>query len=329
MPIKATAQVVQGLPTFDDPNLLVGAEHFSDAGVYRLADGLAIVQSLDFFPPLVDDPFVFGQIAAANSMSDVYAMGGRPVTALNIVAFPDDKAEMSILQQILAGGAERVMLAGAVIVGGHSVRDTEIKYGMCVTGVIDPAKLMSNDKARPGDTLVLTKPLGTGFITTALRAGHCPDDVLAAACASMIELNKTGSEVAVSLGASAATDITGFGLAGHALEMAQASDVTIEFHVDKLPLLLGSEALAKKGNRTRANPTNRAHAEPSVSYRDSEHDERVEFLYDPQTSGGLLIAIEPHKAEELVEKCRAGGVGQTSIVGRVSEKSGHALVIHP
>ena len=205
---------MQGLPSFSDPNLLVGAEHFSDAGVYRLADGMAIVQSLDFFPPLVNDPFVFGQIAAANSLSDVYAMGGRPITAMNIVGFPDDKLGFDVLQEILRGGAERVLAAGAVLLGGHSVRDAEIKYGLSVTGIVDPDHMITNEAAAPGDVLVLTKPLGTGFVTTALRAGKCPDDVLAAACASMMRLNDTAAEAALSVGAKAATDITGFGLAG-------------------------------------------------------------------------------------------------------------------
>jgi len=319
---------VQGLPRFDDPNLLVGAEHFSDAGVYRLADGLAIVQSVDFFPPLVDDPFLFGQIAAANSLSDLYAMGARPVTAMNIVGFPDKDAPLEILQRILAGGAERIIAAGAVIVGGHSVRDTEIKYGMAVTGIIDPKKMMTNAAARPGDVLVLTKPLGTGFITTANRAGKCPEDTLKAACASMARLNKDASEHAVALGAKAATDITGFGLAGHALEMALASDVTIELTLERLPLLPGVEVLAKKGHHTRANATNRAHAESSLSLVECEKNSRVEFLFDPQTSGGLLVAIDAPHADELVARCRAAGLTDAAIVGHVIEKSEHALVVH-
>lgn len=329
MPIKATAQVVQGLPRFDDPNLLVGAEHFSDAGVYRLADNLAIVQSLDFFPPLVDDPFVFGQIAAANSMSDVYAMGGRPITVMNIVGFPDDKADLDILHQIMAGGAERVLAAGASVVGGHTVRDDEIKFGLSVTGVVDPAKMMSNDAARPGDALVLTKALGTGFVTTALRAGTCPDESLQAACAGMIQLNKTASEISIEYGVKATTDITGFGLAGHALEMALASDVTIELMLKRFPMLPGAESLASKGNRTRANPTNRAHVEPSLCFQGCAEDDRVEFLFDPQTSGGLLIAIEETRADQLVEACRKGKLDWTAIVGRVVKKGEYSLVVQP
>ena len=203
MPQEGTAQLVQNLPRFHDPNLVVGTEGFSDAGVYRLRDDLLIVQSLDFFPPLVDDPFVYGQIAAANSLSDLYAMGAQPTTALNIVGFPDKELDLSILAEILRGGSERVLQAGAVVVGGHSVRDAEIKYGLSVTGIVRPEHLITNQKARPGDALVLTKALGTGFITTANKAGRCPEETLAAACASMTQLNIPGRDAARELRANA------------------------------------------------------------------------------------------------------------------------------
>ena len=320
---------MQALPTFSDPNLLVGAEHFSDAGVYRLADGLAIVQTLDFFPPLVDDPFVFGQIAAANAMSDVYAMGGQPKTALNVVGFPDDKLELSVLQEIMAGGAERVQSAGAVIVGGHSVRDVEIKYGLSVTGIVDPAKMMTNDGAKPGDVLVLTKGLGTGFVTTALQADKCDDDVLATACASMIQLNRVGSETAVSLGVRAATDITGFGLAGHTLEMAKASDVSITIQMSRLPLLPGALELAEKGHYTRANATNRQHVQPSTQLDVPVDSALTEFLFDPQTSGGLLLAVDVQSVDELLSRCGDSGLEAIAIIGSVEQLKDHHLVIQP
>ncbi len=320
---------MQALPTFVDSNLLVGAEHFSDAGVYRLADGLAIVQTLDFFPPLVDDPYVYGQIAAANAMSDVYAMGGQPKTALNVVGFPDDKLELSVLQEIMAGGAERVQYADAVIVGGHSVRDAEIKYGLSVTGIVDPAKMMTNDGAKPGDVLVLTKGLGTGFITTALKARKCADDVLATACASMIQLNRAASETAVSLGVRAATDITGFGLAGHALEMAKASDVTITIQMSRLPLLAGALELAQKGHHTRANETNRQHVQPSARLDVPADSPLTEFLFDPQTSGGLLLAVDASSADDLLSKCRNAGLETVAVIGSVDELKDHHLVIQP
>jgi selenide,water dikinase len=318
---------VRGLPQFDDPNLLVGAEHFSDAGVYRVADGLAIVQTVDFFPPLVDDPFVYGQIAAANSLSDVYAMGARPKTALNIVGFPDDQLDLAILHEILRGGAERVQAAGAVIVGGHTVRDTEIKYGLSVTGLVDPARMLTNDRAQPGDVLVLTKPLGTGFVTTAFKAGRCPDDVLAAACASMVQLNAAGSEAALQAGAHSMTDITGFGLAGHANEMAQAGGVTLVLELGRLPILPGADALARHGNQTRASATNRRFVEPVMRVEGKPDKTRLEFLFDAQTSGGLLISVAPDRADELVTRAGAAGAAATCVMGRVEAKQDVSLVV--
>lgn len=316
------------MPKFNDPNLLVGAEGFSDAAIYQLRDDLAIVQSLDFFPPLVDDPFAYGQIAAANSLSDVYAMGARPITALNIVGFPDDKLELEILGEILAGGAERVQLAGAVIAGGHSVRDAEIKYGLSVTGLVDPSKRLENSGAKPGDVLVLTKALGTGFITTAFKMNNCDDDsVMKTAIESMSQLNAGGSAAALAVGAHASTDITGFGLAGHANEMAQSSNVTIVIDVDKLPLLPGAEKLARAGNKTRASGSNRSFAESTVRIESSADELRVEFVFDAQTSGGLLISVDPEKAEELVERAKEGGANASCIVGSVRDKEDVSLVL--
>ena len=321
---------MRGLPQFTDPDLLVGAEHFSDAGIYRLREDLAIVQTLDFFPPLVDDPFVYGQIAAANSLSDVYAMGGRPKTALNIVGFPDDQLDLSVLQEILRGGAERILAAGAVILGGHSVRDAEIKYGLSVTGIVDPARMLTNQNARPGDALVLTKALGTGFVTTAFKAKRCPAETLEAACASMVQLNSVGSEVAVAVGAHAMTDITGFGLAGHANEMAQASGVTVALDVSRLPLLPGSAELATPNNFTRASRSNRMFLDPVLAVEGSPDSKRMEFLFDAQTSGGLLISIPTERAGELVERVQARGGTAACVVGSVRPKQdGVSLVIRP
>jgi selenide,water dikinase len=320
---------VRGLPKFNDPNLLVGTEHFSDAGVYRVADGLAIVQTVDFFPPLVDDPFVFGQIAAANSLSDVYAMGGQPKTALNIVGFPDDQLDLDVLNQILRGGAERVQAAGAVIVGGHTVRDTEIKYGLSVTGLVDPARMLTNERAQPGDVLVLTKALGTGFVTTAFKFGRCPDDVLAAATASMTQLNAVGCAAALAIGVHSMTDITGFGLAGHANEMAQASGVTIVLELGRLPVLPAAELLARAGNQTRASASNRRFVEPIMRIEGAPDKTRLEFAFDAQTSGGLLISVAPDRAEELVAKARAGGAAAACVVGSVHPKQEASIVIRP
>lgn len=318
---------MRGLPKFEDPDLIVGAEGFSDAGVYRVAPDVLIVQSLDFFPPLVDDPFVFGQIAAANSLSDLYAMGAQPKTALNIVGFPDDQLELEILGEILRGGADRVLQAGAVVAGGHTVRDTEIKYGLSATGVVHPERLVTNQAARPGDLLVLTKALGTGFVTTAFKANRCPEHVLAAACKSMILLNVTGSAAAAAVGVRASTDITGFGLAGHAGELAQASGVTVAIDVGRLPLLPGAAELARQGNQTRASASNRAFAEPTTRFTGNPDPLQLEFAFDAQTSGGLLISVSAERAEELVTRARDAGAEATCIVGEVLDKQDVAVIL--
>lgn len=317
------------MPTFDDPNLVIGPEGFSDAGVYRLRDDLLIVQSLDFFPPLVDDPFVFGQIAAANSLSDIFTMGARPTTALNIVGYPDDELPLDLLVEILKGGAERVRAAGAVIVGGHTVRDTEIKYGLSVTGVVAPDDLITNRNAKAGDVLVLTKPLGTGFVTTAFKAGKCPDDVLQAAVDSMTQLNVIGMEASQAVGASAATDMTGFGIAGHAREMAQSSDVTVVLEVSRLPQLPGAAELARAGHMTRASASNRNYAASTMRIESGVDQLAVEFAFDAQTSGGLLISVAADRSDELVSLAREKGTAAACIVGRVQEPGDVALVIEP
>jgi selenide,water dikinase len=318
---------VRDLPKFNDPNLLIGAEGASDAGVYRLRDDLLIVQTVDFFPPLVDDPFVFGQIAAANSLSDVYAMGGDPVTALNVVGFPDDQLGLDVLSEILRGGADRVIQAGAVIVGGHTVRDTEIKYGMSVTGVVKPEHLVTNRNAKPGDVLVLTKSLGTGFVTTAFKAGRCPDSTLAAAIESMIQLNVIGRDAARQAEARAATDITGFGLAIHAAEMAQASGVTVLLRLDQIPILPGAAALVKQGFKTRASASNRQFAETLMSIDGSPDPIHLELAFDAQTSGGLLISVSPDRAESVVRDLQATGAHSACIVGSVLEKQAEWLLL--
>jgi len=317
MPLSALAPLVQGLSKFSDPDLLIGAEHFSDAGVYRLGEHQAIVQSLDFFGPLVDDAFTYGQIAAANSISDIYATGGTPKTALNIVAFPDDKLDMRVLREILEGGSERVRAAGAVVVGGHSVRDAEIMYGLCVTGVVDPRQVISNASAKPGDVLVLTKAIGTGFITTAHRFRRCPADTLAAACAGMVQLNKEPAAAAVALGVRGATDVTGFGLAGHVSEMAQASDVTIHLEAGRVPLLPGVAALATAANQSRANATNRQFVAPTTRIDPAIDAATAEILFDPQTSGGLLASLPADEAEAALAALHAGGVPAAVLVGEV------------
>ena len=320
---------MRGLPKFTDPNLIIGAESFSDAGVYRLRDDLYLVQTVDFFPPLVDDPYVYGQIAAANALSDAYAMGARPVTALNIVGFPDKELDIAVLERILSGGAERVLSAGAVIVGGHSVRDAEIKYGLAVTGVVDPAHLLTNAAAQPGDTLVLTKGLGTGFITTASKAGNCPDGAMDAAIASMCQLNDIGRDAAHAVGARAATDVTGFGLAGHATEMAQASGVTVALDVARFPELPGALEAFRRGYKTRASRSNREYLLPVMQVDEQVDSERLELAFDAQTSGGLLIAVPQSRAEQVVAAVRERGGLFATIIGQVLERQEAALLIRP
>ena len=315
------------MPARSDPNLIVGTETHDDAGVYRLTDEIALVQTIDFFPPVVNDPFVYGQIAAANSLSDVYAMGGEPRTALNLVGYPDDKLDLDWLGEILRGGAERCAVAGCTIVGGHTVRDAEIKFGYAVTGLVHPQRIITNATARPGDRLVLTKPLGTGFITTAHKAGACPDDVLQAACASMIQLNNIGRDVMLAVAAHAGTDVTGFGLAGHAREMAEGSGVTLVFHLSQLPVFAGAEALARKRYLTRASATNSAYVAPVLLKEGQVDPIRLEFFYDAQTSGGMLMSVPAAEAERAVAIARERGAAAACIVGEVVERREAALVL--
>lgn len=315
------------MPKATDPNLLVGTETADDAGVYRLTDEIALVQTLDFFPPVVDDPYLYGQIAAANALSDVYAMGGEPKTAMNLVGFPDNKLPMFLLGQILQGGAERCQAAGCAIVGGHTVRDKEIKFGLSVTGIVHPQQILANATARPGDKLILTKPLGTGFVTTAHKFQKCPPDTFKAACDSMVTLNKAGKEAMVEVGVNSATDITGFGLAGHAFEMAQGSGVTIAIDLPTLPLLPGVEKLVAGGYFTRASNTNKTYVASSLRVEGHPDPTRLEVFYDAQTSGGLFISVPAAKADALVEALKRRGTLVAVVVGEVEDKQEVSLII--
>jgi selenide,water dikinase len=310
----------------DDPNLLVGTETGDDAGVYRLTDDVAIVQTIDFFPPVVNDPYIYGQIAAANSLSDIYAMGGTPRTALNLVGYPDDKESLDWLGQILLGGEERMHAAGAVVLGGHTVRDAEIKFGYAVTGTIHPGRVLTNAAARPGDKLVLTKALGTGFITTAHRAGNCSEEAFKAAVGSMIQLNDIGWEAMLAAGAHAATDITGFGLAGHAYGMAKGSGTTLVVELARLPLLPGAEKLARRPYLTRASTTNAAYVAEDLRIEGTPDPVRLEFFYDAQTSGGLLISLPAERADGLVADLHGRGIHSACVIGEVLERRDKALV---
>ena len=315
-------QVLRRLPEMRHPDLLAGADHLEDAGVYRLADDLAVVMTTDFFPPLVDDPYVFGQIAAANSLSDVYAMGGEPVAALNIVGFPDNKLDMALLVEILRGGADKVLEAGAVIAGGHSVRDAEIKYGLAVTGKIDPNAMVRNGGAKPGDRLVLTKPIGSGVLTGAAMAGKIGQEDLTEAIAAMTLLNRAGRDAMVDVGVNAATDVTGFGLAGHAFEMADASEVSFVIEASAVPLMELTYDLAAGGHLTRTHISTLARLGDQFA-ADGVDETLVKVLADAQTSGGLLISVSPDKVDALLATYgpQAADCAPPAIIGHVEAKS--------
>ncbi len=324
--MSLTAQVLGALPAVSDPNLIVGTDHFDDAGVYKIDDSTALVVTLDFFPPLVDDPYAFGQIAAANALSDIYAMGAKPLTALNIVGFPDTELPAELLVEILRGGFERVSAAGAVLAGGHSVRDTEIKYGLSVTGIIDPNRIMSNAGAKPGDMLVLTKPLGVGTLTSAAKMDKIPQSDLAEAIAVMVELNAGASQASIEVGAHAVTDITGFGLLGHACEMASASDVTIEIDAAGVPLLPHSLKFAADGIITRVYEDVLEYLGKKVQIGNVD-ESLVAMLADAQTSGGLLISVAPEKTADLIAALKKHKTFAADVVGQVTAKSEASIIV--
>jgi len=298
--------VLRRLPPPADPNLLVGFETSDDAGVYRLTDEIALVQTVDFLTPIADDPFTFGQIAAANSLSDIYAMGGKPVSALSIVGFPPS-GEAGVLEQILRGGISKMDEARCTILGGHSVRDDDLKFGYAVTGIIDPRKIWRNVGALPGDVLILTKPIGTGVISTALKAEEAPDGSVEAANQSMTRLNRETAEVLHGFEESASdhspihavTDVTGFGLLGHAREMAAGSNVSLRINHTTIPLLPGALEAARDGFLPGGLKSNRDFVESCVGLGPNIPDETRAILFDPQTSGGLLIAVAGESASAL------------------------------
>lgn len=275
---------------------------------------------------MVDDPFDFGRIAAANALSDVYAMGGRPLAALSIVGFPKD-LDMAVLGEILRGAAEKVREAGAVIAGGHTVVDSEVKFGLSVTGLVHPDRVLANSNARPGDALVLTKRLGTGFVTSAIKAGKCDADLERAAIESMARLNKDAAEAALALGARAATDVTGFGFLGHASHVADESDVTLRVEMSEIPVFAGSYALQRKKIGTLGQKTNRTYLGNRVRFAPGITREEEEMLFDPQTSGGLLAALPAAKADALVARLRAGGIAEAARVGEVLPRGERAIEV--
>ena len=292
-------RVLKALPKIAHPNVLIGFDTADDAGVYRLSDDLALVQTVDFFTPIVDDPFTFGAIAAANSLSDVYAMGGRPVSALSIVAFPADQ-DIDTLGEIMRGGQEKMQEAGCAVLGGHSVNDPEIKFGYAVTGMIHPGQIKANSGARPGDALVFTKALGTGVIGTALKRGIASESSIQAAVASMLRLNRTACETMLRFHVHGCTDITGFGFIGHAREMALASNATLEIEAARIPLLPGAREAMAAGAIPGGLKNNKEFAACDVENGSSADQNLLDLLYDPQTSGGLLVSLPESDSQALV-----------------------------
>ncbi len=318
------AALLGALPTHTDPNLLVGFERSDDACVYRVGDGLAIVQTMDFFPPIVDDPFTFGQIAAANALSDVYAMGGEPKLALNMLCVPEDMPQEAV-RAILAGGYDKVYEAGAIIAGGHSIFDEVPKYGLCVTGFVHPDRVLKNLGARPGDVLLLTKPLGVGILTTARVAGLVDDEAERRVHMLMATLNKAARDCVVNYRVHACTDVTGFALMGHLLEMMQGSGTSARVETDAIDLLPGVRSLAEMGILPAGTHRNRAYAGPYV-------DEGklplalCDALFDPQTSGGLLVAVDPNDAGALLSDL-AACVPSAQRIGLVTGKAEKAIYL--
>lgn len=300
-----------------DPDVLVGISTGDDAGVYRLTDELAIVNTVDFFTPVVDDPYTYGQISAANALSDVYAMGGTPRTALNIVCWPQTGLPGEMLSEILRGGADKAAEAGVAIVGGHTVADEEVKYGMAVTGVIDPRRIVRNVGARAGDVLLLSKPLGTGLLMTAFKRDQLAQEHYDAAVRAMIELNARTARAMLLQEVHAATDITGFGLVGHSMQMAEGSGVTIVFEESDLPLLPGAIEMCRAGMIPGGGKRNREYYGPKVRIAAEVAEELAEIAFDPQTSGGLLIALPEKDAIALLAAIQAEGNLEATIVGRI------------
>lgn len=317
---------MSGLEIPSDPNLIVGIETADDAGVYRLSDTLALVQTVDFFTPIVDDPFDYGRISALNSLNDVWAMGGVPVTALAVTCFPKKGVDFSILGEIMRGGLAVLKENSVALVGGHSVDNQQIMFGYAVTGTIDPRRVIANRGARAGDALILTKPIGTGVISTGIKFGKAGDEAVSASLRTMLLSGREAARLMSEAGAHAATDVTGFALLGHAWEMARASGVTFEIDSASVPLIPGALGLAAAGLLTSGDKSNRRYVGEDVSMGGGVSRELGSLLFDPQTAGGLLISVEEGRAGELLSSLR-GTYPDASLIGRVRERGAHLLVV--
>jgi selenide,water dikinase len=308
------------LPKHQDPNLLVGFETRDDAGIYRLTDDIAIITTADFITPMVNDPYLFGQIAAANAISDIYAMGGRPITCLNLVAFPAKKLAPEVLHQIIAGALDKITEAGAVLAGGHSIDDDEPKFGLAVTGIVHPKKYWTNSGATAGDVLILTKAVGSGVLFNANLKKWVSTSALNECLATLSVLNKTAAETLNDFEVHAVTDITGFGLAGHGFEMAKASDVRLQINMDDIPILNEALAMYQKGMDTGVNAFNRQMVVKHTRFEKDLPAWHQSIVYDPQTSGGLLVAVPENSGENVLKALRNAGVDQAKIIGNVTTR---------
>jgi selenide,water dikinase len=309
-----------------DENLIVGFDTADDAGVYRLRDDLALVQTVDFFTPIVDDPFDYGRIAALNSINDVWAMGGTPITALAITCFPKKGLDFQILAEIMRGGLSVLTENGVALVGGHSVDNQQIMFGYAVTGLIDPRKVMTNAGARAGDAIILTKPIGTGIISTGIKFGKADERVVASSIATMLTASRDAASAMREFDVRGATDVTGFGLLGHAWELARASRVTIEIASARVPLIAGALELAERGMLTSGDKTNREYVGDDIRFDERVGNQMRSLLFDPQTAGGLLISIAEDRAEALLARLR-NTYGEAAIIGRVTERGRHSIVV--
>jgi selenide,water dikinase len=315
------AQVLSKLPVQSSENVIVGFDTSDDAGVFRLSNDTALVQTVDFFTPVADDPFIYGQAAAVNSINDVYAMGGIPLSALSIVCYPQ-KGDWDVLGEILRGGQALMNAEGVIVIGGHSVDDQEMKFGYAVTGIVHPERIITNAGSQPGDVLILTKAIGTGAINTAVKRGVASEQAMSAAIKSMTTSARAASMVMTRLGANACTDITGFGLLGHAYEMAKASDVTFEISSDSVPLLPDVLELLEQGMLTRGDKNNRTYVGETVRFTDRVSGIMQSALFDPQTAGGLLISIDEAKVSQFLSE-----VPDASVIGRVRDKRDELIIV--
>lgn len=321
---EVLSKILNNIPTVKDENLIVGYEKSDDAAVYKLTDDIAIIQTLDFFTPMVEDPYIFGQIAAANSLSDVYAMGGTPKTAMNIVCYPE-REDIAGLGEILRGGAEKVLEAGAVLSGGHSIHDPEIKYGLSVTGTANPNKILKNYGSQTGDVLVLTKPLGTGIITTAAKVGEAKEEHIEGAVKNMVTLNKYAEEIMIKYPVTACTDITGFGFLGHLYEMASASEKTFVIESELVPYLEGAKEYAKEFFTTGGGQKNREYLEGKAELQNIPFW-LEEILFDPQTSGGLLFSVPSKYVNDLMKELSALPI-KSAVVGTVEDLGEKNIIV--